>query len=539
MGLAVGDWNNDGDLDIFVTHWLAQENALLENQDGVIATRAGEPMHFVDNADLLGLGQIALDDIGWGTEFVDYDNDGRLDLFVVNGSTFQEEEDPSRLIAMRDRLFWNGGPNRGYFEVGAAAGEPFTRAEVGRGAAFADYDSDGDLDVAIVNNGGPARLLRNDGGDRNNWLRVVVRGPRRRASDAAPSTAPATSSYALGAVVRLTVGGDVRVQQVGSSSSYLSQSPPGEVWFGLGTAGAVERLEIAWPGGATQSFEALPVNATVRVIEGEMPSIALGRRPERRREDVLAFWERYREATQHRLQGDCAAAVEAYGAALRLDPEHEDSLYYLGQCRREIGRPEAAREALLRLVALRPESARGHVALGALLAAGGEGGRPDLEAAEWHLRRAHALNAEETGSLVRLGEVRLLRGDGAEAGSLLRDALRTNPKSVEAAFLLGFLAWEGSDVAGARDYCRAALRAGQREAPVEGVLGEGDVKDEGGGGAAASAPGFASPSRQTLFSPFAGALLSLHSGADGPVLTADEIRLLYEPVRDYVRAHKD
>jgi Flp pilus assembly protein TadD len=547
MGLAVGDWNNDGDLDIFVTHWLAQENSLLENQAGVIATRPGEPMHFVDNADLLGLGQIALDDIGWGAEFVDYDNDGRLDLFVVNGSTFQEVENPSRLIAMRDRLFWNGGADRGYFELGEAGdrgyfelgeagGEPFARAEVGRGAAFADYDQDGDLDAAILNNGGPARLLRNDGGNGKNWLRVVVRGPADR-SGGAPSP-PETSSFALGAVVSLTADGATRVRQVGASPSYLSQSPPGETWFGLGEAGTVERLTIAWPDGETQEIEALPVNATVRVIEGEEPVLALGPRPERRRDEVLAFWERYREATAGRLRGDCASAVEAYEAALLHHPEHEDTLYYLGQCHRETGRHDAARRALLRLIALRPESARGHVALGALYATAGEGHRPDLRTAERHLRRAHTLNAEETGPLVRLGEVRLLQGDRGEAASLLGAALRSNPKSVEAAFLLGYLAWEGGDLDGARRYCRAALRAGRSEAPVEGVLGEGDLKPTAGSNGAAGAS--LSSSRRTIFTELAQPLLAHDGGADGPEeMTADDFQRLYRPVRDYIESQNN
>lgn len=530
MGLAVGDWNNDRDFDIFVTHWLAQENALLENQAGVIATRPGEPMHFVDNADLLGLGQIALDDIGWGAEFIDYDNDGRLDLFVVNGSTFQEEGDPSRLIAMRDRLFWNGGVDRGYFELGEAAGAPFARAEVGRGTAAADYDRDGDLDLAILNNGGPARLLRNDGGNRNNWLRVVL----RRGSGSTGSEF-GTSSFALGALVSVTVDGATRVQQVGSSSSYLSQAPAGEVWFGLGKSAVAQRLAIAWPDGETQEFDALPVNATVRVSEGEEPMFAFGARPQLDRDEVRAFWERYREATAYRLGGECGVAVDAYEAALLHDPEHEDTLYYLGQCRREIGRHEAARRALLRLIALRPESARGHAALGALYAASPSNQdrrRADLREAERHLRRAHALNAEETGPLVRLGEVRLLQGDRGEAAALLNAALASNPKSLEAAFLLGYLAWEESDVEVARRYCDAALRAGRGVAPIEGVAGEGDVKP----GAAGNGPAGLDlrASRQTLFTGMAQALLSRDRGADGSEMTAVELRQLYAPVRQFI-----
>jgi Flp pilus assembly protein TadD len=526
MGLAIGDWNDDGHLDIFVTHWLAQENALFENQAAVVAARPGEPMHFVDKADLFGLGQIALDDVGWGTEFVDYDNDGRLDLFVANGSTFQEARDTSRLVAMRNRLFWNGGPERGFFAVGAAAGEPFTRAEVGRGAAFADYDDDGDLDAAVLNNGGPALLLRNEGGEGNNWLRVVLRGPHR--PDGGPARAPATSTFALGARVRVTAQGITRLRTIGGSSSYLSQPPPGEAWFGLGRAAAVDRLEIDWPDGTVTAPEALPVNAAVRIVAGEPPAFTLARRPERGRDDVLAFWERYREATAARLRGDCGSAESIYQAALRLDPEHEDTLYYLGQCRMEIGRTGPALEALQRLVALRPESPRGHVAIAVLHASIGGDGSFDLEAAERHLRRAHALNREETGPLVRLGEVRLLRGDAAEAGSLLRDALRTNPKSVEAAFLLGYLAWDGGDSEAARDYCRSARQAARREAPAGGVPGEGDVRRESGG------PAPAPVARPALLSPLARELLAHDGPVEGSAPSDEDLRRLYEPVREFL-----
>ena len=99
MGLGIGDWDGDGDLDIFVTHWLAQENALYADESRSMKVTPEAPLRFVDQADLFGLGQIALDVVGWATGFLDYDNDGRLDLFEVNGSTMQEDEDPSRLVA--------------------------------------------------------------------------------------------------------------------------------------------------------------------------------------------------------------------------------------------------------------------------------------------------------------------------------------------------------------------------------------------------------------------------------------------------------
>jgi len=271
MGLGVGDWDNDGDLDIFVSHWLAQENALYENLSEKVPATDTEPMHFIDQADMLGLGQIALDYVGWGTAFLDYDNDGRLDLFVANGSTVPMESEPARLVPMRNLLFWNAGPGKGYFDVGSVSGPVFDRENVARGAAVADYDGDGDPDIAVNVNGGPARLLRNEAPGENSWLRVVLRGPSRRSGHRL-----ATTTHAVGARVRVTARGATQMREVGAGSSYLSQGPPGEALFGLGDAAVVDRVEVLWPDGTSRTYEHLPVNAVVRLTEGNEPDISAG-----------------------------------------------------------------------------------------------------------------------------------------------------------------------------------------------------------------------------------------------------------------------
>jgi len=272
MGLGIGDWDNDGDLDIFITHWLAQENALYSNETSRMKVSPDAPLRFVDQADMLGLGQIALDVIGWGTGFFDYDNDGRLDIFAANGSTFQDEADRTRLIPMRNFLFWNAG-ERGFYEVGASSGAPWAVANVGRGASFADYDADGDLDIALVVHGGPVVLLRNEGGNARAWLRVVLRAPRGTAPAAHRST-----TYATGALVRLRTRAGHQMREVGGQSSYLSQEPPGEVFFGVGDAQTIDSLEIRWPSGRTQSFSGLPTRASVRIEEGGTPQVERSRR---------------------------------------------------------------------------------------------------------------------------------------------------------------------------------------------------------------------------------------------------------------------
>jgi hypothetical protein len=278
MGLGIGDWDGDADLDIFITHWLAQENALYADESRSMKVTREAPLRYVDQADMFGLGQIALDVIGWGTGFFDYDNDGRLDLYAVNGSTFQEESDAARLVPMRSFLFWNAGEN-GYFEVGAKTGEPFVTPLVGRGAAPADFDGDGDLDLAVLVHSGALRLARNDGGSaRGSFVRVVLRSLRSPAVGGAASR-PRSTSFAAGARVLLTAAGRTQLREVGGQPSYLSQEPPGEVFFGLGDAAAVERLEIRWPSGRVEAFSNLPVRATVAITEGGAPQLVPAARP--------------------------------------------------------------------------------------------------------------------------------------------------------------------------------------------------------------------------------------------------------------------
>jgi tetratricopeptide (TPR) repeat protein len=191
---------------------------------------------------------------------------------------------------------------------------------------------------------------------------------------------------------------------------------------------------------------------------------------------VLQFWQEYQAATERRIAGDFEAATLRYRQALALEPRHEDSLYYLGQCERQRGRTAEARDAFERLVLLNPLSGRGHLALGALLASPDPAEPVDLARAEAHFRRAHEINGEETGPMVRLAEVLIVDGRMREARTWLEAAVRTNAKSVEAALLAASLAWEAGDRAGAKRLAEAAQAAARTETPVKGVLSEGDRK---------------------------------------------------------------
>ena len=259
MGIAVGDWDRDMDMDMFITHWLAQENALYDNMHSQYASldksSSTNTIKFMDEADRYGLGQIALDNIGWGTSFFDYDNDGKLDLFVVNGSTLQQKDKSWLLIPMSDQLFWNSGINTGFYNVSPVSGEVFTKKYVGRGAAFADYDNDGDIDIFVVNNGGPGMLLRNEGGNDKRWLKVSLEGVQ-------------SNRYGIGAKLILKSGSGIQTRQVGCQGSYCSQNSLIE-HFGLANDTTVETLQIVWPGGHQQELHNITANQLVHIVEEE------------------------------------------------------------------------------------------------------------------------------------------------------------------------------------------------------------------------------------------------------------------------------
>jgi enediyne biosynthesis protein E4 len=458
MGIAVGDWDGDGTQDLFLTHWLAQENALYSNRMIRSTQRdpkaARERLTFMDEADRFGLGQVSLDFIGWATSFIDYDNDGRLDLFVVNGSTLQQRSDPSRLVPMRNQLFWNRGRPEGFFDATTVAGSALQKESVGRGAAFADYDNDGDIDVFIVNHGARGILLRNDGGNRNNWLQVELRGTK-------------SNRQAIGATVRVVVGERSDARQIGAQSSYLSQNSLIET-YGLGGAAKADTVEVLWPSGLRDVRLGVPSNQRVIITESGA-SVA-------DRASVHEFWRLYREATALRVAGRIPEAAERYARALDLNPDHEDVLYYLGGMRLELGDFDAAARTWRHLVSVNASSARTHSQLGTLYLCLEPNAPFQLDSAERHFRRAHEINKEENGPIVHLGEVALARGEPNVARRHFQTVLATHSGNGPARFYMGYLAWKSGDVAPARVATGRAPSTAAPHTQPPGVAGEGDTK---------------------------------------------------------------
>ncbi len=191
---------------------------------------------------------------------------------------------------------------------------------------------------------------------------------------------------------------------------------------------------------------------------------------------VLRFWETYRRATEHRIAGRTAEAIEAYTSALALNPEHHDALYYLGNLEFDLGNLRAAERAWQRLIEIEPTSARAHSQLGTLYFCVGEDEplQPDRAAAEFE--RAATINREETGPLLSLGEIALVRGDMEEARYYFDAVIGSNYTSVEAHFYKGYIAWRSGALGQASDLLAAAVALAQPAAPKPDAPGEGDTR---------------------------------------------------------------
>lgn len=247
MGIASGDVDADGDEDLFVTNIIGETFVLYEN-DG----KGG----FDDARGRWGVAQRTGGFTGFGTDWIDYDNDGWLDLFVANGAVniveaLRGQPNPYR---MPNQLFRNTG-DRKFVETTGAAGPAFATAGVGRGAAFGDVDNDGDVDIVTTSNGGPVRLLLNQSAG-HHWLQVrLQQGTGNR--------------FGLGArVVVERAGQPGLTRRVKTDGSYLSASDI-RAHFGLGTFSKVDAIVVTWPDGQTERWRGQPADGLLTLRRGE------------------------------------------------------------------------------------------------------------------------------------------------------------------------------------------------------------------------------------------------------------------------------
>ncbi len=234
MGVDLGDYDNDGWLDIHKTNFANDHNTLYRNM--------GEEGYFLDLSYRMGIGEPSYAHLGWGTGFHDFDSDGWLDIFVVNGHVYPEVA-TARIQSeyAQAALLFRNREGRRYEDVSSDSGPAIKAKHASRAAAFADTDNDGDIDIAVTNMNEPLSLLRDDGRSENHWAGFRLIG-RRSARDA------------LGARLTLSIGPSNQIREVRSGASYLAQSDL-RVLFGLGPATGIDRLTIRWPTGHLETIE--------------------------------------------------------------------------------------------------------------------------------------------------------------------------------------------------------------------------------------------------------------------------------------------
>ena len=246
MGVDFGDYDNDGDQDLYVTNFFRESNTLYRN-DGHLG--------FTDWTVRAGLEAPTMTRLGWGTHFFDYDSDADLDLFVANGHVFpQVDRVPTGTsYGQRNQLFRNDGDGR-FKDISALAGPGLQVEQVSRGACFGDYDDDGDVDVLVVNLNDSPTLLRNDYSRARHRISVKLIGAR--------------SGDGTGGTIRAMLGTHVMTRTVRGASSYMSYSDT-RVFFGLDREDEVDVLEVVWPDGEVQHFTDIAADQAIVIRQGQ------------------------------------------------------------------------------------------------------------------------------------------------------------------------------------------------------------------------------------------------------------------------------
>ena len=418
MGVAAGDYDGDGDLDLLITHFSDDVNTLYQNQgDG----------RFRDHTAASGLSLSVRPFLAWGTGFFDADNDGWLDLFVANGHIYpQVDTHPSGYrYAQRNLLFRNV---HGHFtEIGLDAG--LTREQVSRGTAFGDYDDDGDVDLVVVNLNDQLQLLHNLGTKANHWLGVRLLS-RFGGRDA------------IGARAQLAAGGQLQSRQVQTSSGYLSHSDP-RLLFGLGLQSQVDSLVVHWPGGRRQVLRDLEVDRYHVIHEGQsttvfgvqrqdpvqataapaQPAAAVASEHVYRPPAGWTTQQHYEAAVQLHRQGRFEEASAALGWIVERDPGYLPAHYSLAvSLFSGMGRVMEARHVLEATVQLDSTRAEVYRLLGVVYLNQNE---PHL--ATTVLERAVGLTPRSWEDISWLGLAYLRLGNLARAEQAFLDAARLAP----------------------------------------------------------------------------------------------------------------
>jgi hypothetical protein len=245
MGVAIGDYDRNGTMDIFKTNFAGDTSTLYANNGSGMCD---------DRTFQAGIGRNTRW-LGWGVSFTDFDLDGWLDLFLVNGHVYPEVEQLTSEAGYRQRKVVYRNLGNGRFEdITESLGPPVTTPKAGRGAAFADIDNDGDLDIVVNNVNDTTDLFRTNAPAGRSWILVRLTGVKSNRS-------------AIGARVRVVAGKEIQTQEVRGGGSYYAQNDL-RVHFGLGNRPRIDRIEVRWPNGLEESWQDVEVNRIVTLTEG-------------------------------------------------------------------------------------------------------------------------------------------------------------------------------------------------------------------------------------------------------------------------------
>ncbi len=244
MGVDAADFDGDGWQDLFVANIDQELFSLYHNEKDL--TFADQPGEIAQATRLLS---------GWGLKFFDYDNDGDVDLFLANGHPDDMVETQVSKVKYAEPLLLFENTNGKFKNISAQSGAVFAKDFPARGMSVGDYDNDGDLDLLVINNGAAPLLLKNNGGNKNNWVGLQL-------------VATKSNPGAVGAIITWTAGGTKRQRLKTSGGSFLASHDPREI-LGLGQAAKLDSLEIKWPSGQVDKLTNVPINSYVKIVEGE------------------------------------------------------------------------------------------------------------------------------------------------------------------------------------------------------------------------------------------------------------------------------
>ena len=419
MGIDYAFPRNDAQLCVAIGNFVGEPTTL---HCRVPQGDAGfHPNLYAEMSARLGVGRRTLQSVTFGLFFVDADLDGFQDLFMVNGHVVDEARLRNAPRAQRPQLFRNTGAGR-FQEVPAAPGSGLDRLLVGRGAAYADYDGDGDADIVIQQNQGPALLLRNDLTTPRHFLRVQLTGTK-------------SNRDGIGADVRVYTGAGAQRQMLRTGISYLSQSEF-PLLFGLGQETRATRVEIVWPSGATDVYRDVPANTTLAAVEGGSAATATAKLIVAKRDDAAdapeqAYPELVRTGIDAYHRADYDAAAKAFEAAAPLRPDEPTPYRYLADLYWRQGQREQAEATVRQLAQAMPDAY--------FLDRQGSGYETSdlLGLAQLLYREAARLDPSFPSARFNLGRTYLEQGETAKGIEEVRAAIQLHPEFAEAHETLG------------------------------------------------------------------------------------------------------